>query len=371
MADENEDQNDNVNQDVEQNEQITTGDKQWDSIIDKAAGLATGEQDANKTSTGKTTDDKTTQQQVVKKPGEQQQSTDTTQRRPGASDDQGNQQVRSAARKFGDLFQSDQSGNIYDSRGTLIAKQGAQRAIFHRLYPTIEAQARELAAHRQTIENYTQANELAKRENISLDEYGAALQMFASYKKDPLKTVQTLLTLMEQSGRDISSIRQGQGVGVADIRSAVQEIVQEAIKPFSFLTEQQRQSQEQQALHDEVITEYQSFIEEYPDARTHEETIANVMRDKQVNHREAYFAVRAFAAENGLDWKQPLAPQLMARDRKPSGEGNNRRPLPNMNGRNRVEQAHVPDGARDQHNASDSWDTIARKSIKDVLGIDV
>lgn len=368
-------ENDNQQQDNQQTEQVSTGNEQWDKIIDNAAGFGTGDKgddNADKTQQRGTSADGTQQGDKTQQRGQQQdrqqQNDNRTQQRQGTGEDQGTQQTRSAARKFGEQFYSDAQGNIFDARGGLIAKQGGQRAIFHRLYPTIEAQERELAGLRQTVKNYTDANEIAKRENLTLDEHGAALQMFASYKKDPIKTLQTLLTLAEQGGRDISSIRQGQGVGVADIRSAVQEIVQEAIKPFSFLTEQQRERQEQQADYDAVTTEYNAFLEDFPDARLHEGAIAAVMRDKHVNHREAYFAVRAFAAENGLDWKKSLPEQIEARvaqqqGRRPSGDGNNRRPLPHMNGRNRNDNAHVEDGAMDQANASDSWDAIARRAM--------
>lgn len=378
MAIENEEvddvQNNNEQQNNEQtqqvNEQASTGDAKWDKIIDDVAGLKTGAQDDS----GKTVDDKSKPQldkdgkpiaQTRQPNAKEQQDANATQRGQSNAQDQSTQQVRTSARKFGNLFQSDAQGNIYDSRGGLIAKQGGQRAIFHRLYPTIEAQERELVAHRQTIKNYTEANEIAKREGLTLDEHGAALQMFASYKKDPAKTLNTLLTLMEQSGRDVSSIRQATGPSIADFRAAVQEEVAKAVQPFSFLTAQQQEQKEHNELPEQVATDYAAFMEEFPDAKMHEGALANVMRDKQVSNREAYYMVRAFAAERGLDWNKPLAEQLVAKqqDRKPSGEGNNRHQLPNMGGRNVSETTHVEEGAMDQANANDSWDSIARKAM--------
>lgn len=371
MAVENEEvEEQNVEQNVEQQqtvEQVSTGDAKWDKIIDDVAGTGTGTQDAS----GKTVEDKDKPKldkdgkPIVANKETQQQTQDTTQQRQSNAQDQSTQQTRTAARKFGNLFQSDAQGNIYDSRGGLIAKQGGQRAIFHRLYPTIEAQERELVAHRQTIKNYHEANEIAKREGITLDEQGAALQMFASYKKDPVKTLNTLLTLATDAGKDVSSIRQATGPSIADFRAAVQEEVQKAVQPFSFLTAQQQEQQEHNELAEQVQTEYAAFMEEFPDAKMHEGALANVMRDKKVNNREAYYMVRAFAAERGLDWNKPLAEQLVAQQqgRKPSGEGNNRRQLPNMNGRNVSENTHVEEGAMDQANANDSWDSIARKAM--------
>lgn len=363
-------------QEVEQTQQsddsnplASTGSKDWDKIIDDSAGIGE-KQDEQKASntTGKSADG--TQQAPIKQVDpaavKQQQPTDnTTQQRQSAPQDQVTQQTRAPARKFGNLFQAGPDGNIYDTNGGLIAKQGLARSTFHRIWPTIEILARERAGLQQTVQNYESANELAKREGLSLDEHGAALQMFAQYKKDPVKTLNTLLTLAEQAGRDVSTIRQATGPSVTDIASRLEEIVDSRLKPFSFLTEQRRVDQEQQAIREEVQNEYAEFVEEFPDSIPHTDALARVMHDKRISAREAYYAVRAFAATNGLDWNKPLAEQLVAKDqqRNPSGDGQNRRQLPRMGGRNTREDTHVENGALDQNNANDSWDAIAKKAM--------
>ncbi len=221
---------------------------------------------------------------------------------------------------------------------------------------------------RSRVESYENANTLAKKEGLSLDEHGAALQMFVQFKKDPVKTLQTLLTHAEQSGRDISAIRQSTGPSMADFRSTLEEVVDARLKRFDFITEQQERQREQASLAEEVQTQYAEFIEQFPDARVHEAAIANVMRDKGVNEREAYYAIRAFAAERGLDWKQPLAEQLVAQEqrRNPSGDGKNRQKLPPMGGRGRIESNHVAAGSREQANANDSWDKIGQEVMRDL-----
>lgn len=361
---------DNENEDKQpQGEEVnplaSTGSEQWDKIIDDAAG--TGEKkDVN---AGKSTVDTSAKKDDLK-----QQQIDpnnktpdnTQQQRQEPTQNPSNQQTRAVARKYGNLFQAGVDGNIYDTNGGLIAKQGMQRSIFHRIYPTIEAQARELGGLRETVKNYESANAIAQKEGLTLDEHGAALQMFVQYKKDPVKTLTTLLTLAEQAGRDVSTIRQATGPSLADFRAAVTEEVAKAVQPFSFLTEQQKVQQEQQLAYEEVQNQYAEFIEEFPDAVTHTDALANVMRDKDINAREAYYAVRAFAATRGLDWTKPLAPQLVAQEQvksNPSGDGQNRRQLPRMGGRNPREDTHVENGALDQANANDSWDAIAKRAM--------
>lgn len=367
----------NENEEVEQQEveqqkpqgeevspHASTGDAVWDKLIDDVAG--TGAQNVKKPDRAPAADTNKEKPATQQQAGDEKTNTPAQQRQEPTQDTR-TQQTPQIARKYGNLFQAATDGHIYDTNGGLIAKSGMQRSIFHRIYPTIEAQERELTGLRSKIQNYEQSNEIAKREGLGIDEHGAALQMFAAYKKDPVKTLNTLLTLAEQSGKDISTIKQSTGPSIADFRAAVAEEVANAVKPFTFLTAQQEQQQEQQELLSQVQQNYAAFIEEFPDARTHEQAIANVMRDRQVSEREAYYMIRAFASEKQLDWTKPLAEQLIGQDqqqRNPSGVGQNRRQIPVMNGRGRSEQTHVPAGARDQANAEDSWDSIARNAMR-------
>lgn len=365
---ENNEQND-VEQEVQDNPLASTGSEQWDKIIDEHAGLGE-KKDEKSATTGTLTLNKDAKAGQTDKPLNEQQRQqaidDANKQRQSTPQDQQNQQARATPRKYGDSFALAADGNIYDARGALVAKNGTQRMIFHRLYPMIETQQRQLAGLQSTVRNYEEANSIAKKEGLSLDEHGAALQMFVQWKKDPVKTMQTLLTLAEQSGRDVSSIKQSTGPSMQDFRAAVAEEVANAVKPFTFLTEQQAQVQREAELHSQVQNEYSEFVEEFPDAVLHTDALANVMRDKNINAREAYYAVRAFAATRGLDWTKPLAPQLVAADKgTPPGDGQNRgQALPRMGGRNVREDTHVENGALDQSNANDSWDSIAKKAMR-------
>lgn len=360
-------QNDNQQQDNnnQQHDDSRTGREDLDAIIDRTIEQTNGPRNTNvnrEAADGKDKDKNNQQQQ-----NRQQQQDDNTQRRgQGDAENQNVRQTRTSERQYGTQFRANAQGHIVDHTGAIVAHQGSQRAVFHKLWPMIDAATRERDAFRTRIETYENANKLAKEAGLALDEQGAALQLFVAWKKDPVKTLNTLLTMAEQGGKDVTSIRQGGGLSVSDVRAAVQEIVAEQIKPFSGLLTDREAAARNQEIADEVETEYTAFIEQFPDARVHEESIANVMRDKQLNHREAYFAVRAFAAERGLDWTKPLAPQLAGNQQaqSPSGAGNNRqRQLPNMGGRGNVEGAHIKEGALKQADANESWDSIARRAF--------
>jgi hypothetical protein len=190
------------------------------------------------------------------------------------------------------------------------------------------------------------------------------------WKKDPVKTIQTLLTLAEEGGRDVSSIRQGGGaVDSTAFRNAVNEMLVQHLQPFQPLIANWQQQQQHAQLNEEVLTEYQAFSQRHPDAKVHEDAIAAVMRDRNVSHEQAYYMVRAFAGEARLDWNQPLAPQLQARaDRNggnidPSGGGNDRG-LPNLNGGRSGEDVVGVNTRTNQASVDESYDSIARRVMQ-------
>lgn len=304
------------------------------------------------------------------KPGTQQQQDDTNQQRGTQQGRQGNagggdvQQGSAAARKFGNSFFADQRGDIYSANGQLVAKQGYGRSVFHKMYPFIEQSERELATLRNQVSSYDNANKLAKDNNLSMAEHGAALQLMVQWKKDPKKTLNDLLQVAQDRGIDLTDIRQGGGtVDVSAFRTSVQDIVKEALAPFMPFVEQRQQDAQERELNDQVMTEYTDFMQRFPDARAHEESIANVMRDHGMSHTEAYFAVKAFAAENGLDFSKPLKEQVLAAaQRGPSGDGNNRR-LPQMRGRTQGDGVTADAGSRGMAGAEESWDAIARRTM--------
>lgn len=277
------------------------------------------------------------------------------------------QQVPQSARRYGDLFYADSRGDIYNARGQLVARQGYGRSIFHSLYPYIEASSTENASLKQRLDNYERANEVARSQGLTIDDQGAAMQLMVQWKKNPLETINTLLRIATERGIDTSSVRSG-GVDPAALRSVVAELFDERLKRFDPLVENFTRQREESEAHEAVVQEYNAFMEEFPDAAPHQSSIANVMRDRNMTHREAYFALRAFAAQAGLDWNSDLRPQLEARQSRngqgsQNGQGSDRA-LPDMNGGRTASSNVVDAGSRDQSTGDESWDAIARRTLE-------
>lgn len=283
--------------------------------------------------------------------------------------------VPAAKRQYGDLFYADQQGNILNARGQLVAKQGYGRTVFHQMYPYIETLATENAAYKNRLDNYERANELAKQNGLTLDDQGAAMQLMVSWKKDKAGTLKTLLRIAQESGTDVTSIAGGGGLDPAALRTTMEELLDKRFSALQPLIQQINSTREQQEQNEAAMTEYYSFMEEFPDAAPHQMSIANVMRDHNMTHREAYFALRALAASKQLDWSLDLAPQLAKLAKSPNGQASppgsgQDRALPPMRGGRNDTGATTRAGARDGGTGEESWDHLLRKTFKQ-HGIDI
>ena len=276
-------------------------------------------------------------------------------------------QVPAAKRQYGSLFYADQRGDIYNAQGQIVAKQGYGRTVFHQMYPYIEALSTENAAHKQRIESYERGNEIAKQNGLTLDDYGAAMQLMVAWKKDKVGTLKTLLNIAQEGGTDVSALQGGGGVNPAALRATMEELLDSRFGKFQPLfdtIEQQKAAQEED---DAVLTQYHAFMEEFPDAAPHQGALARVMRDHNYTPREAYFALRSVAAAQGLDFTQDLQPQLEALAKSPNGQLNppgsgHDRALPTMRGsRNDAGTAPMANGAS---TGEESWDHILRKTFE-------
>lgn len=279
------------------------------------------------------------------------------------------QQIPQAARQYGRLFLADTKGDIYDSNGTLITKQGYGRTVFHKLYPYIEGAVAENSQLKQRLESFENANAIAKQNGLTLDDHSAAMSLMVQWKKNPIETLNTLLRVAQERGIDVSSIRGG-GVDTAALQSTLDELMERKLERFAPFVQQQEAQRRDAELNDTVVGEYNQFMQEFPDAAPHQGSIANVMRDHNMTHREAYFAVRAFAAQHQLNWNSPLAPQLEALAQSGNGQApGNGRALPQLNGRS-TGSGTVAAGSRDASTGDESWDSIARRTFR-AHGIDL
>lgn len=265
-------------------------------------------------------------------------------------DNSANFQTANTPRIYGSAYKVDPAKNVVDARtGEVIAYAGAERKAFERMLPHINALRQEGDRYRTALETATNANAVAAKLNLTPEEFSIGARIMNVFKSDPKQAIRFMLQEATNNGIDVSDLGGGAGLSVNAIKEAVQSIVSEAIKPFSVFTQERQQQEEQNALRAEANEFIEGFIAQHPDSRIHLDSIAKIMNARPGTDPEtAYLILQNHALRNGLDWSQPLEPQvraLVARQQngtgatapvtgQPANQGNgNSRPLPNMNGR--------------------------------------
>lgn len=295
----------------------------------------------------------------------------TQQRGQGTDQRQPNDQATRTPRNVGSMFRANGDGSIYDLQGRKVANTGLERRVFDRVTRYYNGIETEYVGLKNRITAYEEANAVAKRENLSLEETAFGLRLVSAWKKDPLETLNFLLTQAQQQGKDVSTIRSG---GAAFDPAAVGQLFEEKLdarfKLLQPLIDQLQEAHETNEIRDQVANDIAVFFEEHPDAAQHRPVIGALMQKMDTGDPKlAWAELRVSAAQNGWDLTKPLGPQAQAtrqRNGAPTRDGNSRT-VPDMTGRGGGgggNGATVRAGALGAAGKDDSWDDI----VGDALG---
>ena len=212
------------------------------------------------------------------------------------------------------------------------------------------------------VKAYEQAFSGAKELGVGPQEANIGHRLIASYKKDPVGTVNYLLTELKAAGYDTSQIG-GSGVDT----NAIQRSIERQLQP---ITDQYRAQQQKSEQDQKLDAEVNNFFNKFPDAAQHENEIAQLVeRDPNMSLDAAYYALREYFARNGLNWSAPLSQQGAQQSGQPQGQPQQQQPVSQSipNGRGTSSQAGAPvhqqyDPSRTSESAD--WDDIIRGAMR-------
>lgn len=204
---------------------------------------------------------------------------------------------------------SDAQGNLIDQAGNVIAKAGKERRLWERVQ---RYEHFEVPQMRQQIEQLTQAagqrevlNNVPQQLGLTDEETLQGMKLIASYKKDPVSTINYILTEARAAGHNLQGVGQGQ----VDL-AAINQLLDQRLKP---LIDDREAEQRQIQANDQATQQYNDFITRFPDARTHEEVLAKLLAgDPKLSAEAAYYQLKLWVQEKGLNWNQPLQAQVEA-----------------------------------------------------------
>lgn len=281
-------------------------------------------------------------------------------------------------RQLTSLFRTGTDGSVYDAQGRKVANQGLERRIAERVSSYYRGMETEHAAFKQRLDAYENADTAARDAGLSIEERAMGLRLVASWKADPLRTVNFLLTQAQNKGIDVSAIRQGSGFDPAAVESMLEKRFNTLLERFAPLLSNVEQQRENEEIREQVQNDIAAFFQEFPAAEMHRPVLGALMAKSGYNPREAWFALRAEAATSGWDLTKPLPEQARASHGNGTGNGaastggGRTRVLPDMSGRgagggSRGAQT-VRAGSREVANVDTSYDDIIGDVLAEVAG---
>jgi hypothetical protein len=192
--------------------------------------------------------------------------------------------------------------DLVDREGNVVARGGKER----RFYETAQKERQradtlenEVNTLRTKVEAFEGTANLPNQYNLTPEELTTGAQLISAFKDNPVETIKYLLTEAQSAGHNIEGV--GQGTDVA----ALSRMLDDKLSP---LTTEKQQNLEYQQRQEQATQVYNQFMSSYPDAAVHQDTLAQLLeRDKSLSPEAAYFKLKSFYLEKGLDWNTPLA----------------------------------------------------------------
>lgn len=242
-----------------------------------------------------------------------------------------------------------------------VVKAGAERRFYEQLqiskqqlavaHEKATATTRDLQQAQQELQTLRQtAQQLA---GVPLEQQAIASRLYQDLARDPVGTATKILAELKAKGYSID------GIGGAVDTAAIQQMLQNQSRQ----TENQQQGPTAEQVELEAQTEVGQFFAKYPDAVLHDEILAEIVtRNPGIDLQEAYFQLRSSVINRGLDWSQPIRPQLQATQQQQ--QQNQRQPAPMLNGRNNITPI-VEEQMNFSSQGGETTDDIVRAAMAD------
>lgn len=251
--------------------------------------------------------------------------------------------------------------------GRVVASGGIERRIFEDSQRTMR-ENNQLKQHVTGLQNaLRQSNEViqeAARLGVQPQDQMIAMRVMADFMRDPVRTLQTLVEEVKSKGYQIPFLEQGVTPGM-DL-SAISRMIDGKLQPFN----QERQMQQQQVqARQGAQRELDTFLQSSPEANNNLDVLAEMLQAQPgLPLHEAWVKMIRWSHENGLDWSQPLKPQIAAqRQQQPTHQQpqpQDTRPLPGPRSVNTQGTLRMNGDTR-VHSETASWSDIIRDAMRD------
>jgi len=233
-----------------------------------------------------------------------------------------------------------------------------QRELLRRQNSDLNSNIAELQSSNNNLTEQVQMLREASNSVSGLEptELRDSIALARALKTDPSGTIKILLTEAAAAGINV------QGLDTVGSDAALRQMEAR----FAPLLEREQNENNSRQQQEQVAQEATRFFQDFPDARTHDGLIAQMLqRQPSLSPRDAYYQLRDAFIERGLDWSKPLVEQQAASANEPNnGQQQPRAPL--SNGRAMGVGAGIGEANRTTVASSDeSYRNIIRGAMKD------
>lgn len=250
--------------------------------------------------------------------------------------------------------------------GKVVAQGGIERRIFEDSQRTMRENnqlKQQVAGFQNALRQSNEVIQEAARLGVQPQDQLVAIRVMNDFLKDPVRTLQALVEEVKSKGYDIPFLAQGVTPGM-DL-NAISRMIDGKLQP---ITMERQQQQQLQMARQQATRDLDTFLQGNPEANSNLDVLSEMLQAQPgLPLGDAWVKMIRWSHENGLDWTQPLKPQIAAmqqRQQQPTHQQQDTRPLPGRRSVN-AQGTQQMNGAGQVHSENSSWSDIIRSAMRD------
>lgn len=271
---------------------------------------------------------------------------------------------------------SDAQGNLLNEQGQVVARAGAER----RLYERAERQRHEMERlkgqvqyEQGRIKQYADLQRTMEEKGVSAQDLELGATMMRAMRNDPAGTAKWALQHAMSQGVELATIIGDQAAQGTMQMQAISAMLDERLGPLK-----RRQQEDERAAAEEAENErqYNQFVADHEYADLHDKEIAAIATANQHwSLDRCYYELKMYALQNGLDFTQPLGPQMNAPVQQASPQPVQQQTAPTPTQPGPSPSVSIPTGGAAPDNTrgvsdfadpSEDWSDIVKQSMREV-----
>jgi len=254
--------------------------------------------------------------------------------------------------------------------GRTVAKGGVERHVYEegqrhfRENNTLKQQVNQLQGFVQQVNEVTRE---AARLNVKPEDQMVAMRVMSDFMRDPVRTLEYLVAEVKAKGYPIPFLEQGVSPGMD--MTAIARMIDSKMQP---ITQQHQNTLQQAQQRQQAESELNAFLNDNQEAHSNLDVLTEMLQAQpDLSLSSAYTKMIRWSHENGLDWTQPLKPQIAAANQQvhqqPTHQQTTQQDTRPMPGRSAVRGNATPlNGSQGQQfNESASWGDIIGSAMRE------